>query len=63
MGGFVVADAISLAPPQAAGLAHSVAPPLPGKPALLGFAGGPVSASPTSPRPYKRSPRHKEQVQ
>ena len=37
---------ISLTPPQAAGFAHSAAPPLPIEPASLGFDGGPDKGFP-----------------
>ena len=37
-GSFVGTSSISLAPPQAAGLVHSAAPPLPTEPASLGFS-------------------------
>ena len=39
-GHFVVADSVSLASPDWAKLAHSIAPPLQRKPASLGFALG-----------------------
>ena len=38
---------ISLTPPQAAGFAHSAAPPLPIEPASLGFDGGPDKGFPS----------------
>ena len=50
----VVASSISLAPPQAAGLAHSAAPPLPTK--QVCFAGTPVAVV-VWPAANARSPR------
>ena len=44
-GAFVVADFVSLASPDWAKLAHSIAPPLQRKPAALGFALGPPAAA------------------
>ena len=41
----VVTNSVLLALPQAAGLAHSVVPPLPTQPALLGLRGGLFSQS------------------
>ena len=49
--GFVVARSISLAPPQAAGLAHSAAPPLPSETASRGFPGAPVVGPADKPQP------------
>ena len=40
--GIVGASSISRAPPFAAGLAHSAAPPLPAQPAVLGLRGDPA---------------------
>ena len=57
VGGFVVADSISLAPPQAAELPHFVAPPLPNETAALGFVGVPRrSAVADKPQPPKKAP-------
>ena len=38
----VLASCVSLSPPQAAGLVHSAARPLPTRPASLGSCGGPI---------------------
>ena len=45
----VVADCISLVSPQAARLAHFVAPPLPAQPACAGLARGPLILHPKRP--------------
>ena len=59
-GGFVVARSISLAPPQAAGLAHSAAPPLPSETASRGFPGGPGGRpGRQAPAPIEKALRHR----
>ncbi len=46
---FVAANFASFVPPQAAGLAHSVAHPLPTETASLGFGGSPVGGGDKTP--------------
>ena len=59
-GGFVVARSISLAPPQAAGLAHSAAPPLPSETAGSGFPGAPGGRpGRQAPAPIEKALRHR----